>query len=116
MTTVVVTIITMTEVCSYIILYHYVWTHDNKLASGILDEKVIKMRNRANVLTITGLFITWLMEVSYLVLIGFLSFFMKDHDFVREVVGFLRMYEYFFIPFVQIYSSTPIRRFVASNK
>ena len=109
-------IATITEVSSYAILYFYIWKHDNHLASGILDQKIIKMRNRANALSITGLFVTWFMEVSYLVFVVFLSFVIKDHDFVREVVGFLRMYEYFFIPFVQIYTSSPIQKYISENK
>jgi hypothetical protein len=113
---IVVTMLTIAEVSSYVILYYYVWKQDNQVASRILDQKTIKMRNRINALSVTGLFVTWIMEVSYLVIILSLSFVFKDQDFVREVVTFLRMYEYFFIPLIQIYTSSPIQKFISANR
>ncbi len=107
---------TFVEVSSYIILFHHIWKHDNNLAADVLDQNIIKKRNRVNALSVFGLFVTWVIEVLYVVFIGILSFIVIDHDFVREVVGFCRIYDYFLIPFVQIHTSAPIQAFISSRK
>ncbi len=103
------------EISSYTILYYHVWTHDNRMASEILDQRVIRTRNRANAISLIGLFSTWIFEVSYLVVTGFLSFAIKNHDFLRELVWCYKAYEYFFIPLVQIYTSPIMKVFKSSQ-
>jgi hypothetical protein len=102
------------EMSSYLILYHYLWKHDNQNASRILNQKVITMRNRTNALSLTGLFITLIMEVLFLVLVGFFSLFFEDHNMFRDLGALILMYEYLFIPLAQIYTSPPIRKFISS--
>ena len=103
--------LTSIEVTSYVILFRYVWRHDNKTANSVLDTKVINLRNRANAISLTGLFATWALELCYVVFGGVLSIVITDSNFIRELVSALIPFEYYFIPLVQVYSSVPIRNF-----
>ena len=107
---------TMVEIISYIFLYYYITFHNNNaIANGVLDASVIRMRNRANAISLTGLFAGWLMEVWYIVFVGFLSATL-DSNLVREVSTVLKYYEFYLIPLVQIHSSPPIKRFMMAFK
>jgi len=53
------------------------------------------------------------MEVCYVLLVGFLKVIF-DSNLPREITTILKYYDYFLIPLVQIYSSAPIKRFMAS--
>ena len=103
-------IFNMVEICSYIILYHFVTSQNNNV-ERILDPSVIRIRNRANAISLTGLFAGWLMEFWYVILLGFLSPIF-DSNILREVSTVLKYFEFFFIPLVQINSSPPIKRFM----
>ena len=46
--------LSLVEICSYIILFSHVWRHDNECAGFILDPKIIRNRNRANAISLTG--------------------------------------------------------------
>ena len=109
------TIFRILEVCSYIILYYHVWKHDNDVAAKILNQQVIRNRNRRNAITISGLFATWILEVSYLIFTGFLSFLTNRHDLVRELVWSVKAYEYFCIPCIQIYTSPQMKLFKSKH-
>ncbi len=52
----------------------------------------------------------------YMILIGFLFFVLDDHYNVRDVVGCIKVFDFFVIPFIQIYTSAPIRRYIQSQK
>jgi hypothetical protein len=101
---------------SYLILYHHLWNHNNKIVVGVVDANVIKMRNRANAISITGLFAGWIMEIWYLVLAGFLLFIVNDNTSIRQVISCVRMYEFFLIPLVQLYTSPPMKKFMAARQ
>ena len=104
---------TTIEILSYTIIFHYIRNHNNNNTVGIIDPSIVKMRNRINAISLSGLFAGWLMEVWYIVLVGFLSL-MFDSKLLREVSTVLKYYEYYLIPLVQIHSSPPIRKFMST--
>jgi hypothetical protein len=108
--------LTTLEILSYVILFYHVWKHDNKTASFVLDQKVIGMRNRVNAISLTGLFATWVMEVNYIVFGGFLLLLVDDSNFIREVVALVKLFDFYLIPLVQIYTSVPMKRFKAKTQ
>jgi hypothetical protein len=73
------------------------------------------MRNRANAISLTGLFATWCLEICYIIFGGLLSIVVTDSNFIREFVSALIPFEYYFIPLVQIYTSAPIRKFLSKK-
>jgi hypothetical protein len=98
------------EISSYIILFCYISQHDNNIAKNVLKPSVIKSRNRANAVNLTGLVLGWLMEVWYIFLVGVLSFIMDQNAF-REVSALLKYYEFYLILLVQIHTSPALKKF-----
>ena len=47
---------------------------------------------------------------------GFLLVAVDDSNFIREVVGFVKPFDFYLIPVLQIHSSAPIRSYIASKK
>ena len=104
--------LTTIEITSYIILYYHISCHNNnKSIQQILDQKTLKIRNRSNAISLTGLFVTWAMEVWYILLVSLVSLVINDANWFREVAALIKCYEFYFIPLVQIYTSAPIKRF-----
>ena len=124
-------ILTITELASYGFLFCYVWKHDNKLASEILSKDVIQKRNRTNALSRVGCFATWAVNIIYVIGVGFvpviflsirdavgvssIAFQSNNSIYVREVTSFFKFYDYLIIPFVQIKTSPPLKRFIESR-
>jgi hypothetical protein len=99
------------EIASYAILFHYIASHNNNNAMNqILKQSDIKARNRSNAISLLVLITGWMMEISYLIAVGVLSFVM-DRNTVREISSILKYYEFYLIPLVQIYTSTPLKQF-----
>jgi hypothetical protein len=44
-------------------LYQHLYNHNNTVIKGVVDPKVIRLRNRANAISLTGLFATCLIQV-----------------------------------------------------
>ena len=103
------------EILSYIILFHYISQHDNNIAKTVLKPSVIKSRNKANAVNLTGLILGWLMEVWYIILVGIVSLFM-DRNVFRELSGILKFYEFYLIPLVQVHTSGPLKKFMTNSK
>jgi len=102
------------ELCCYIIFFAHVTHHDNHIAVTILGKEVIRQRNQTNAVTMVGLFLTWLMELSYLSWITFyygLDFSKQS----RELPTLVKMSEFSLVPLVQIMTSPPLRRFVSNR-
>ncbi len=104
----------LVEITSYIILYHFISVHNNQNTVMILEPSVIRMRNRSNAISLTGLFAGWTMEVWYVILLGFMTQIL-DSTFLREVPTVLKYYEFFLIPLVETHSSPPIIKFIQSS-
>ena len=59
----------------------------------------------------SGLFASWIMEVWFLLLMAFVSVFF-DGTLFREIASIVKYFEYYFIPLVQIKTSSPIKSYV----
>ena len=105
-------VLVLAEMLSYFTLFYHIWVHDNKLASKILDKKVIAKRNRTNAINLLGLFSTWLFDIAYIICVGLLFFVVTDQNHVRDYVGVFKSYEYLLIPLIQIKTSASLKRFV----
>ena len=104
--------LTTIEITSYIILYYHIICHNNnKSTQQILDQKTLKIRNRSNAISLTGLFVTWAMEVWYILLVSLVSLVINDANWFRELATLIRCCECYFIPLIQVYTSAPIKRF-----
>ena len=100
----------MIEFCCYIIFFVHVINHDNNIAAAVLQKETIRQRNHSNAITMVGLFITWIMELSYLgwiVVVYSAGFSVKT----RELPTILKMFEFSLVPLVQIMTSPPLRKF-----
>jgi hypothetical protein len=100
---------------SYIILFHHIWKHNNNVASIVLDQKIVLQRNKANAMNLTGLFATWVTELVYPIFVGLLFFVVPGHNNIRDVVGTFKWFDYFLIPFIQVHTSPPLRRYLEAN-
>ena len=107
--------LTVIEMSSYITLYRFIWKQDNSLSGRVLSEKVVNMRKKNNALSITGLSATWVMEITHLGFASFISFMVREQEFMRDVVGCVKYYDYYIIPLIQIHTSPPIRRYIAAK-
>ena len=79
------------------------------------DSAVIKSRRRANAVSLTGLFATWVLELIYIFIGGFLAFLIKDGNLLREIVSSIIPFAFYFVPLVQIQTSPNIKSFVKKN-
>jgi hypothetical protein len=64
---------------------------------------------------LSGLFAAWLVEVGYLVIVGFIRIIF-DGYLIREILTIIKYFDYYLIPYVEIHSSAPIKRFIESRK
>jgi hypothetical protein len=56
-------VVTLLEVYSFVILFHHLYNHNNRVAINILSPSVVQQRNRTNAVTLAGQFAGWIMEV-----------------------------------------------------
>ena len=96
---------TVTELLCYISIFHYIYYHDNKVAVLVIKPKVLRQRNKNNVIGLSGQFFTWLMKIWFIVIIGWLST-VSNKDFMREVAALAKSVEFVLIPIVQIMTSS----------
>ena len=99
------------EMFCYAIFFHYVTYHNNFVASAILQQSVIKQRNNTNAISMLGLFISWVMEMWYILIVGLLST-KFEVGYLREVAATLKDFDFILIPFFQIITSVPMRKFI----
>ena len=78
----------------------------------ILEASVINARKRRNAISLIGLFATWLLEIFYAVIGGFLATFIKDGNLLREIVELIIPFGFYFVPLVQIYTTPSIKSFL----
>ena len=62
-------LMTLLEVSSYLIFFHYISKHNKTIAANVLKPSVIKQRNRANAVSMYGQLACWVMKIWYAVLI-----------------------------------------------
>ena len=102
------------EIICYIILYTFINKHNSGLVTKILKPSVINKRNKVNAISLTGQVAGWIMEMWYIVVIGFLNT-VFNFELFREVAPFVKDLEFVLIPMIQIYSSEPIKKFMISR-
>ena len=107
--------LTTIEILCYIFLYSYITLHNRNIAGKIVKPSVIKSRNRSNAISLSGQLTGWTMEIWYIIFVGFISTIFKFRE-MREVVPFLKQLEFVLVPLVQVYTSAPIRNFIAMSK
>lgn len=90
---------------SYGFLFHHIADHDNNVASAILKQSVIDKRNRSNAISLFGLFLTWFMDILYIIFAG-LVFTFYDSEWLREIVSTVKNIDFVLVPWIQI-STTP---------
>ena len=104
----------LTELCCYLGFFAHIFHHDNNIAIGVVAPSVLKNRNRTNAITMAGQAASWIMEIWYLVIVGILSTIIQV-DILREISVVLKALEFCLIPFVQIYTSAPIKKYLEAN-
>ena len=77
-----------------------------------LDARVIHARKRRNAISLIGLFATWVQEIIYTVIGGFLATFIKDGNLLGEIVGSIVPFGFFLAPLIQIQTTPSIKSFI----
>ncbi len=101
---------TIVEISSYLILYQYLSSHNNKNMGQILKQSEINARNKVNAISLMGLVMGWFMKFWYVFLVGVLGY-VFDKNLLREVSSVLKYFEFFLVPLVQIHTSAPLKKF-----
>jgi hypothetical protein len=105
---------TLTELCCYLAFFQHVIHHNNSIAVGVVAPSVLKNRNKTNAITMAGQAASWIMEIWYIVIVGVLSTIVQV-DILREISVVVKALEFCLNPFVLIYTSAPIRRYLEAN-
>ena len=102
------------ELTCYIIIFQHISVHNNTVMSEILDQNIIKKRNQVNAISLTGLFTCWSMLFFHLIVAGFFSY-ISGNKWNREMSTILRYFEYVLVPYIQIRTSPPIKRYLSNH-
>jgi len=101
----------MIELISYLVLFRYLYNHDNQVAITILKPDVIKLRNSKNAISLVGQITTWLLESSYFILLMFYLRF-NYNERTREIASICKLLEFTLIPIAQVSTSSPLRKYL----
>ena len=77
-----------------------------------IDSGVINARKRRNAISLVGLFATWIMEIIYVVIGGFLATFIKDGNLLGEIIGLILPIGFYLVPLIQIQTTPSIKSFI----
>ena len=109
-------LLNITEVISYLVLFRYLYVHDNTVAISVLRPEVIKVRNSRNAISLAGQLVTWILETSYfLLLIFYMNFAVEHSERSREVASIFKLLEFTLIPLAQVLTSAPLKKFVSGK-
>ena len=77
-------LMTITRIITYVILFHFLYRHDNnERLRRLLEQNVIKLRNRRNAITLVGEFCSFLFYLTFTVLLHLaVSMGDKENNFV----------------------------------
>ena len=94
-----------------------VFMHDIKMATDkVIDTNVMKQRNKKNAITMTGQFISFLVEIGYAILLLFL-YNKKESWIFKEIdTWILVIFVWTAITVIQIGTSPEIRRTIRQAK
>ena len=104
-------VLTLIELCCYLSYFQFIYNHDNKVAARIVLLDTLRIRNRTTAISMVGQILSWFMQVWYTVLVGVLSTMFKV-DLLREISVLVKISQYFYIPLLQIFTSTHIKNFI----
>ena len=97
-------------ICYFVIMFS-VFKHDIKMATDkVIDTNVMKQRNKKNAITMTGQFISFLVEIGYAILLLFL-YNKKESWIIKDLeTWILVIFVWTVITVIQIGTSPVIRR------
>jgi hypothetical protein len=101
------------EIIFYLIIYCHLILLNKNVGAKVLKASVINERNHRNAITLTGQVATFVIEFWYVLLVTVLSHFL-DIELVREVSPILKHFDVLLVPLVQIYTSPPLKSFIAN--
>lgn len=102
------------ELFCYIFIFAYLTSHNKNVAAEIVNPSVIKLRNKTNAISLIGLFASWVLQTSDLLIVGVLST-KFELEWLREVTALLKGSDFLWIPMIQILTTPPIRKMVFSS-
>ena len=105
---------TLIEFISYVLIFSHIAYHDNRVACNILHPDVIQRRNRSTTISMFGLLLCWLIDVSYISCTG-LMFTIYYNERLREFLSLLKMVDYVLVPWIQTLTTPPIRKFIQGS-
>ena len=109
-------LLNITEVISYLVLFRYLYVHDNTVAISVLRPEVIKVRNSRNAISLAGQLVTWILEASYfLLMIFYMNFAFEHSERSREVASIFKLSEFTLIPLAQVLTSAPLKKYVSGK-
>ena len=77
-----------------------------------LGESVIRARKRRNAISLVGLFATWVLEMTYIIVGAILAVFTSDSNILRETINIMISFGYYLIPLIQIQTTPSIKSFM----
>ena len=102
--------VTAIELSCYIIFFHHIRHHNNTVATAVVSQSVLKQRNRTNAISMLGLFITFFLEVCFIIFVGIITT-LFDQEWIREYPSALKDIDFALVPWIQILTSSPIKQF-----
>jgi len=99
------------ELYCYSVIFYTIFKHDNTEAIKILNPSVIRQRNQANAICLTGQVLGFVIKLWYMVAIGVLAIGFNAIR-VREISGILKSIDFVAIPLVMILSTSTLRKFI----
>jgi hypothetical protein len=106
---------TIIEMATYIVFFCHIAYHDNRIAINVLQPSVIQKRNSVNAISMVGLFTTWILEIFYISSVGLLTT-LYDIEWLREFSSIFKDVDFVLVPWIQILTTAPIRKYIQQNK
>ena len=105
----------LTECVCYIVFFHYIFHHDNKVAAQVLSQSNLNKRNKNSAISMAGQALILLTEFWYICLIGIMSTFIQ-RDLLRELAAVIKIGDFLIIPYIHTLTSSPIKSFIKQHQ
>jgi hypothetical protein len=102
------------EMICYSIFFASLTNYNNTVASALVNPSVIKFRNKTNAISVIGLFASWVLQISDLLIYGVFATQFKM-EWLREVTAVFKGFDFLWIPMIQILTTPPMRKMVFSK-
>jgi len=102
------------EMVCYSIFFASLTNYNNTVASALVNPSVIKFRNKTNAISVFGLFASWVLQISDLLIYGVFATQFKM-EWLREVTAVFKGFDFLWIPIIQILTTPPMRKMVFSK-